>query len=126
MDIKVKDQIFYRVDSQLAALLTTAFPTVFERLETQPARKLSCDAASQTIVNRAEPVWGIFTGPTSGRPSIQCDYARGVYYYDGAPEKAHEFKVGHFTPPEEVIRAYAARFANMPPLEKWRAEGGQQ
>jgi hypothetical protein len=127
MDIKVKDQIFHRVDSQLAAILTTAFPTVFEVVEPAKPRQFMADAASQTIVNRAAPVWGLFKGPTTGRPAIQCDYMRSVNYYDGAPEKAHEFKVGHFTPPEDLIRAYAAACAKLPPLEKWRNDqGGQQ
>src|SRR5271169_2788360 len=103
MDIKVKDQIFYRVDSQLAAILTTAFPTVFERVETAP-RKLPCDAASQTIVTQAVPVWGLFKAPMSGVPAIQCDYMRSIQYYSGKPENAHKFKVGNSAPPEDLIR----------------------
>jgi hypothetical protein len=127
MDIKVKDQVFHRVDSQLAAILTTAFPTVFEVVEPAKPRQFMADAASQTIVNRAEPVWGIFTGAITGRPAIQCDYMRSVQYFSGKPENAHTFKVGNFTPPENVIRAYTAAWERLPALEKWRNEqGGQQ
>jgi hypothetical protein len=122
MDIKVKDQIFYRVDSQLAALLTTAFPTVFERVETQP-RKLSCDAASQTIVTQAVPVWGLFKAPLSGIPAIQCDYMRSVQYYSGKPENAHTFKVGKSTPPGDLIHAYAAACEGRSALEKFQDQG---
>jgi hypothetical protein len=127
-DLRVKStgKEFRRIDNGTAQLLEEMFPEALERINDKP-RQFMADAASQTIVNRAVPVWGIRTGPITGRPAIQCDYARGVYYYDGAPEKAHEFKVGNFTPPEDLVRAYIAACANLPPLEKWRnGQGGQQ
>lgn len=123
MNIKVKDQIFYRVDSQLAAILTTAFPTVFEVAENTAPRKLSCDAASQTIVTQPVPVWGLFKAPLSGIPAIQCDFMRSVQYYSGKPENAHTFVVAGKTPPEEVIRAYAAAWEGRSPLEKFQDQG---
>jgi hypothetical protein len=57
-----------------------------------------------------EPKWGIKKMPTSGAVAIQCDYLRETQYFIGKPEDAPAFRVGHFTPPDEVVRAYALQY----------------
>jgi hypothetical protein len=112
MDIKVKDQIFYRVDSQLAALLTTAFPTVFERFEAKPnTLGVQGDAPLARVTESAETTkWGIWRAPVTGKPAIQGKNFRTTMYFDGDPNRASTFNVGGKFPPPEVIEAYRAAY----------------
>ena len=64
----------------------------------------------QPVVMLPQPTWGIKVMPTSGEVAIQCDYLRETRYFRGKPEDAASFKVGHSTPPEEVLRAYALQY----------------
>jgi hypothetical protein len=64
----------------------------------------------QPVVMLPQPIWGIKKMPTSGAVAIQCDYLRETQYFIGKPEDAATFRVGHSTPPEEVLRAYALQY----------------
>ncbi len=64
----------------------------------------------RTVALPPQPTWGIKVMPTSGEVAIQCDYLRETRYFRGKPEDAPTFKVGHSTPPEEVLRAYALQY----------------
>jgi len=123
MDIKVKDRIFYRVDPTLAEILTEAFPTVFEHVESKP-RVATANAQSASIANPQKPIWGIFTAPLSGNVSISCKYLRGEHFYDGDPARAAAFSVSGHMCPLEVVDAYAraksAGAANAP--SEWKQD----
>jgi hypothetical protein len=79
--------------------------------EDQPRPAHISNAESANIANHSVPCWGIFRAPRSGKPSIQCEYLRGVSYYDGPPERADKFRVGTHTPPPEIIAAYVRALA---------------
>jgi hypothetical protein len=124
MDIKVKDQIFYRVDSQLAAILTTAFPTVFERFEAKPnTLGVQGDAPLARVTASTETTFGIWRAPLTGKPAIQGKNFRTTMYFEGDPSRASTFNVGGKTPPPEVIEAYRAAFENRSTLEKFQDAG---
>lgn len=111
MDIRVTStgKTFYRVDPTLAGILCEALPSVFEPVETKPAR-LACDAASQVIPFHEEPVWGLKFAVTCGEVSIQCDHLRGTEYFSGPPANAHEyFKRRGKAVPDHVVAEYAAK-----------------
>jgi hypothetical protein len=105
MDLRVTStgKTFYEVHPTIAAILVEAFPAAFERIQHHAPDR-------QPVVMLPQPTWGIKKMPTSGVVAIQCDYGRETQYFIGKPEDAASFKVGHSTPPEEVIAAYRAQY----------------
>lgn len=104
MDIKVKDQIFYRVDSQLAAILTTAFPTVFERVDStlQPAPRARVQPPGTTVQ------FGLRETPTTGEWYIFATDNRTILQFRGttAQLSEHDFWLcgkANKCPPELVL-----------------------
>ena len=106
---------FRRIDEGTAKLLEELFPGNLERINPAPQRasltSVLANAESANIPNHSAPRWGIFHAPRTGKPSIQCEYLRGVTYYDGPPERADKFRVGTHTPPPEIIAAYIRALA---------------
>jgi hypothetical protein len=90
-------EIFYKIDSQIAALLVSALPTVFERVNHKPAAPPVSD----------EPRW--FVGKNAFSDKIQIMFQQGAVeeWYNGPAEHAHR-AFGKRQVPADVIQQYAA------------------
>ena len=118
MDILVTsiNKVFFKIDSQIGALLCAAFPEAFKKAgdsEPLPAqadeRKALRGLGTQLmgsdapVPHVAAPQWGIVDLP-SGYPAIRFAFRNETLHYDGTPENAN--KAFQQEIPAEVLAAY--------------------
>lgn len=118
MDIRLtkSGRIFYHIQSELAALLCEALPSVFERVE-RPAY------AAPALPLESE--WGIVTLPASGKPALQHKRGAQVDLFDGQPDKAAAaFKSAGYAVPPEIVAQY--RVAHGTPLPSVTVSDGER
>lgn len=110
MDIRLtkNNEVFYRIDSQIGALLIAALPSVFERVDAPAPTPIAANAASAKNPNYTTPQWGAGLSET-GYPTITLQTGRTELFYNGPPEEATQhFKRSGFEVPAEIVRAYSA------------------
>jgi hypothetical protein len=113
MDIRLtkNNEVFYRIDPQIGALLIAALPSVFERVDAPAPKPHSANAASAKIPNYNEPQWGAGLSAT-GYPTITLLFGRTELFYSGDPAGAVEnFKRSGFDLPENVRRDYQSLYS---------------
>ena len=120
MDILVTsiNKVFFKIDSQIGALLCAAFPEAFKKAgdspmpEAQPQRteeQKAVLAASFALGRDAQvphvaaPQWAVVDLP-SGYSAIRLSFRNETRHYDGQPENAQ--KAFQQEIPAEVLAAY--------------------